>query len=51
METLWIPEDEFRKHIWDAKDRATLENIEGFTRWVITRVDGTKYVARLESNE
>lgn len=44
--TKWIPEAEFRKHIWDAGDRATLEGIDGYTRWVITNPDGTKYIAR-----
>lgn len=46
METIFIPVKDFRKHIWDAGDRATLEAIEGFNRWVITRENGTKYIVR-----
>lgn len=46
METIFVPTKDFRKHIWDAGDRATLESVEGKNRWVITREDGTRYIAR-----
>lgn len=51
MKTIFIPTSEFRKHIWDVGDRARLEAIEGFNRWVITREDGTEYVVRPKENE
>lgn len=53
METQYIPGDAFAfkafidQHYKD--DTVTLENIEGHNRWVITREDGTKYIARPES--
>ncbi len=46
LETLWIPEKDFRAYVWDAKERANLENVEGFTRWVITGENDLKYIVR-----
>ncbi len=46
----WIPDDKFRAHIWDAKEKADLKAIDGFTRWVITGEDGVQYIVRPESS-
>lgn len=36
----------FRDFIWEQKDKATLTSIDGHMRWVITKEDGTQYIAR-----
>lgn len=46
METIWISEAEFRAFIWSFKDKAQLEAIDGFNRWVVEYEDGTKKIVR-----
>lgn len=50
LETIYIPGDSlaFKAFIDEQYklQRADLTNIEGKNRWVITREDGTKYIAR-----
>ncbi len=46
METLWIDEGNFVSYIHAAGDKATLENIDGFNRWIITGENGVKYIVR-----
>ncbi len=50
MQIKWIPDADFRKHVWDAGERADLKAVDGFTRWVITGEDGVQYIARPESS-
>lgn len=51
METVYIKgnDAEYVLFIKSLKDKAVLTNIEGHARWVVTREDGTKYIARPES--
>lgn len=53
METIYIPGSDldFVGFIKKQKPAAELTNIEGKARWVITREDGTKYIARPESSK
>lgn len=51
IETLWIDEKDFVKYVQDAGDRATLEGIDGFTRWVVTGEDGIRYMVRPKVND
>lgn len=48
METIYIPGGtaDFVVFIHAQGDKAQLESVEGHGRWIITREDGTKYIAR-----
>jgi hypothetical protein len=48
METILIPGEgpDFVAFIHGQNDKARIEAIEGKFRWVITREDGTEYIAR-----
>ncbi len=50
FETIYIPGDSFAfKAFIDAQgDKAKLTGIDGKNRWVITREDGTQFIARPE---
>lgn len=37
---------DFVVFIQSLKDKARLESIDGHARWVVTRDDGTEYIAR-----
>lgn len=49
METLWIADDDFKKYIDEAGDKADLQNIDGYNRWVITGGNGVQYIVRPQS--
>lgn len=53
METIYIPGDQYAfKAFIDthyADKTVELRGIEGKNRWVVTRPDGTEYIARPES--
>ena len=38
----------FVTHIKSLGDKAILSNVDGHFRWVVTREDGTRYIARPE---
>ena len=40
---------EFVIFVQGLKDKAVLTNVKGKARWVITKEDGTKYIARPQS--
>lgn len=46
METLWVDEANFVSYIRNVGDKATLEGIDGFNRWVVTGEDGIRYIVR-----
>lgn len=50
METVYIPggSADFVVFIDSQREKAELKSIEGHFRWVITREDGTQYIARPE---
>lgn len=52
METVYIQGDfkEFIDTLYE-KGAVSLENVEGKNRWVVTRDDGTKYIARPEATK
>ena len=51
METIYIKGNntDYVLFVQGLKDKAELTNIDGHARWVVTRDDGTKYIARPES--
>lgn len=53
MEIIYIEGDSlaFKKFIHDQGDKAELKGIDGKNRWVITREDGSKYIARPEETK
>lgn len=53
MEIVYIPgnDTEYVIFIQNLKEKATLTSIDGKQRWVVTRDDGTKYIARPESSK
>lgn len=48
LETIYIEggDVDFVVFIHAQKDKAELKSIDGHGRWVITREDGTQYIAR-----
>lgn len=51
METIYIPTIEFTEFIKSQKENANPVSFEGHNRWVITREDGTTYIARPENTK
>ena len=47
----YIPgnDTEFVLFVKGLKEKAELTNIDGHARWVVTKKDGSKYIARPES--
>lgn len=53
LDTVYIPgsDSDFVSFIQSLGDKANLKGIEGHFRWVVTKGDGTKYIARPENHE
>ncbi len=53
LETVYIPgtDADFVVFIQSLGDKANLKGVDGHFRWVVTKGDGTKYIARPENHE